>query len=326
MKIVVTGANGHVGVNLCDTLIKNGHFVRALSHENTNGIKHINTEIVKGDLLNKDSIMKLLDGMDIVFHLAAKISIRGDADGSVRNINVEGTKNILELARESQIKRFIHFSSIHAFHHGSPDESLDETSPLVGAGAFSYDRSKADGETLVKEASQDGFNAVILSPTAIIGPMDYEPSLMGKALLQLYHNQIPSLVPGGYNWVDVRDIVNASISAIERGRKGEKYLLGGHYHSLIDVASIIQKQTGRKTVRFVVPFWLAKVGLPFITAYSRISHADPLYTSESLKILEKSNKQISNLKARNELGFNPRPLDETIRDTFQWFKETGVIK
>ncbi|MCX6250714.1 MAG: NAD-dependent epimerase/dehydratase family protein [Bacteroidetes bacterium] len=325
MKIAVTGANGHVGVNLCDALINNGHFVRALSHKKDNGLKHIKAEIVTGDLLNKDSIRNFIDGSDIVFHLAAKISIRGDADGSVRKINVEGTKNILELSRESRVQRFIHFSSIHAFHHGPNDELLDENTPLVGEDAFSYDRSKADGEKIVNEAVKDGFNAVILSPTAIIGPMDYEPSLMGKALLQLYHNQIPSLVPGGYNWVDVRDVVNAAISAIDRGRTGEKYLLGGHYHNLREVASIIYKQTGKKIVQIVSPFWLAKVGLPFITAYSMLTKVDPLYTAESLKILEKSNKKISNLKARSELDFNPRPLEETIRDIFQWFKETGTI-
>lgn len=326
MIISVTGANGHVGINLCDTLIRQGHTVRALSHNHDSGLKRISVEIIKGDLLNKDSLRNLIPGSDVVFHLAAKISITGDKDGSVEQINVQGTKNAAEIAMESGVKRFVHFSSIHAFHHGPTDQLLDENQPLVGPEAFSYDRSKADGERIIVEAAKNGLNAVILSPTSIIGPMDFEPSLMGKALLQIYHHQIPSLVPGGYNWVDVRDVVRAAISAINKGASGGKYILAGHYHKLTEVAQLIQKHTGIKTTRIVSPFWLAKAGLPFITAYSKITGVEPLYTSESLKILKKSNKNISHSKASLELDFNPRSLDETIRDSFEWFRENGFIR
>lgn len=325
MIISVTGANGHVGTNLCDTLSRQGNTVRALAHNHEYGLKCIHCEIIKGDLLNKDSLRDLIRGTEVVFHLAAKISIKGDPDGFVRKINVEGTKNVADIARESGVKRFIHFSSIHAFHHGPTDQLLDENQRLVGPEAFSYDRSKADGERIIKEASDKGLNAVILSPTAIIGPMDFEPSLMGKALLQLYRNQIPSLVPGGYNWVDVRDVVQAAIAAITKGTPGGKYLLAGHYHTLTEVAQLIQKHTGRKTTRFVSPFWLAKAGLPFITAYSKIAGAEPLYTAESLQILMKSNKNISHTKASQELDFHPRSLDDTIRDSIEWFRQNGYI-
>ena|ERR1039457_4011836 len=325
MIISVTGANGHVGINLCDTLCRMGHSVKALSHKNDWGLKCIKVETVKGDVLNKESLRNLIDGSDVVFHLAAKISIKGDPDGSVRQINVQGTRNVAEIALDSGVKRFIHFSSIHAFHHGPTDEFLDETRKLVGQDAFNYDRSKADGERSIMEAVKNGLNAVILSPTAIIGPMDYEPSLMGKALLQIYRQQIPSLVPGGYNWVDVRDIVSAAVSAISKGTTGEKYLLAGHYHSLIEVSRLIEKHTGVKTTKMISPFWMAKIGLPFITAYSKISGVEPLYTSESLHILMKSNKNISHSKASRELGFNPRSLDETIRDSFEWFRQNGFI-
>jgi dihydroflavonol-4-reductase len=325
MIISVTGANGHVGVNLCDTLTRLGHTVRALSHNHDWGLKCLRCEIVKGDVLNKDSLLNLISGSDVVFHLAAKISIKGDPDESVRKINVDGTRNITEVAMETGVKRLIHFSSIHAFHHGPTDQLLDEDQPLVGPEAFAYDRSKADGERAVKEAANKGLNAVILNPTAIIGPMDYEPSLMGKALLQIYRRQIPSLVPGGYNWVDVRDVVRAAISAISKGNAGEKFLLSGHYHTLIEVAQLIQKHTGVKTTRMISPFWMAKAGLPFITAYSKIAGAEPLYTSESLQILMKSNKNISHLKASRELDFNPRSLDETIKDSFEWFSKYGLM-
>jgi dihydroflavonol-4-reductase len=326
MNIAVTGANGHVGINLCLALQEKGHFVRALNHKNDFGLKHINVESFKGDLLNKDSIKSFLLDIEVVVHLAAKISIKGDPDGSVHKINVEGTRNILDLARQSGIKRFIHFSSIHAFQQEPLDEVLDEMRPIVDSEGFAYDRSKAEGERMVLAAARDGFDTIVLCPTAIIGPVDYEPSLTGKAMLELYNHQIPALVPGGYNWVDVRDVADGCIAAIEKGRSGEKYLLSGQWRSLKDVTTLITKSTGMKTTRIVMPFWVAHLGLPFITFFSKIKGSEPLYTKESLQIIKNGNQHISSAKARNELGYHPRELEDTIKDLFLWFRENGSLK
>ncbi len=325
MIIAITGANGHVGVNLCKALVELGHEVRALVHKNTKGLEKLDVKIFKGDLLEKVSLIPFLDGAEIVFHLAAKISITGGSHGSVRAVNTEGTRFMVELSKELGIKRFIHFSSIHAFRQEPHDQILDETRPLVEDEALAYDRSKADGERIVMNAAKNGLDAFVLSPTAIVGPMDYEPSLTGKAFLQLYHNQIPALVPGGYNWVDVRDIVQAAIQSIKKGKKGEKYLLAGHWHSLPEVAGFIEEHTGKKIVRTVMPFWLAWIGLPFITLYSRFSGRTPLYTRESLEIIIKSSKNISHEKASRELGFTPRSLDETVQDVMKWFDVNGYL-
>jgi dihydroflavonol-4-reductase len=326
MQIAVTGANGHVGTNLCHALLEKGHHVRVLKHKNNFAIKNLAVEVIEGDLLVPETLKKFLAGIDVVFHLAAKISITGDPDGSVSMINVEGTRNLVNTAKAAGVRKFLHFSSIHAFQQSPYDRPLDETRPLVGPDAFSYDRSKAMGETIVREAAADGLDATILSPTAIIGPADYEPSLIGKALVQLYNGQIPALVPGGYNWIDVRDIVEAAINAIDKGRKGEKYLLAGQWRSIKDVSGLISKSTGKKTVKTEMPFWVARVGLPFITLYSKITGAEPLYTGESLTIIIHGNKNISNEKARRELGFNPRPLEQTIADCMKWFGENGYLK
>jgi dihydroflavonol-4-reductase len=325
MIISMTGANGHVGVNLCKALADQGHEVRALVHLNNKGLENLKVTQYKGDLLDRKSLLPFLTGAEIVFHLAARISITGDKEGIVRSINTEGTRNMVELAKECRVRRFIHFSSIHAFRHEPLEALLDENRPLVGEEAFAYDRSKADGERIVMDAARNGLDAFVLSPTAIIGPMDFEPSLMGKAFLQLYHGQIPALVPGGYNWVDVRDIVETSIRAIDKARKGEKYLLAGHFHSLPEVAAMIQKHTGKKIVSAVMPFWLAWTGLPFITLYSRISGRVPLYTRESLKIISTASKYISHEKAAAELGYAPRPMDKTVLDTMNWFAQNGYL-
>jgi dihydroflavonol-4-reductase len=325
MVIAITGANGHVGANLCKALLELGHEVRALVHKNTNGLDKLDVKLFKGDLQDKESLIPFIDGAEIVFHLAAKISINGDPHGFVRAINTEGTRLMIQLSKEFGIRRFIYFSSIHAFQQNPHDQVLDESRPLVGDEAFDYDRSKADGERIVLNAAKDGLDAFVLSPTAIIGPMDFEPSLMGKAFLQLYHHQIPALVPGGYNWVDVRDIVSAAIQSIEKGKTGQKYLLSGHWLSLPEVARLIEKHTGKNIVRTVMPFWLAWIGLPFITLYSRLSDRVPLYTRESLKIIINGSKQISHKKAELELGFVPRSMDESVRDVMKWFETNGYL-
>ncbi len=326
MIIAVTGANGHVGVNLCKALLAKGHQVKALTHQHNQGIKSLPLTVIRGDLLNKESLIPLLEGVDIVFHLAAKISITGDPDGMVARINTEGTKNMLAVAMQCNVKRFIHFSSIHAFRQHPLNEPLDENRPLVEDEGFAYDKSKAAGERAVMEAVKNGLDALVLSPTAIIGPDDYEPSLSGNAVIDIYNRKIPSLVPGGYDWVDVRDVVSAAIAAIEHGKTGEKYLLSGRWHSLQEFSRTISTCTGKKTVTTVLPMWIARTGLPFIQLYSKISETKPLYTSESLTIITEGNRQISNEKARRELGFNPRPLNDTIRDFIHWLIDNGSIK
>ncbi len=325
MKVAVTGANGHVGVNLCDALIRQGHQVRALTHQHNEFLSGIPVEQIRGDVMDPESLRTFMEGIDTVFHLAARISITGDRDGSVWKINAEGTRNMVEAARASGVRRFIHFSSIHAFSQQPHDQVLDETRPLVGNGGFAYDRSKATGERIVKEAAANGFNAVIVSPTAIIGPADPQPSLTGKAVLALIHRQIPALVHGGYNWVDVRDIVDGAIMASERGVKGEKYLLSGTWCSLPELSAMIARLSGAKTPTSVMPFWLARVGLPFITAYSKVTGSEPLYTGESLTIITEGSRMISNEKARKELNFHPRNLEITIGDLIHWFEEKGLI-
>lgn len=326
MVIAVSGANGHVGINLCRRLIENGHTVRTLVHRHDYALKYLDTEMVRGDLLNPEELGSFIDGAEVVFHLAAKISISGDKREYLKKINVEGTRNLVHQSIKAGVKRFIHFSSIHAISQSPYDQILDEKRALVGQGAFLYDRSKAEGEKIVLTAAKEGMDTFVLSPTAIIGPSDNEPSLTGQAFLQLFHKQIPALVPGGYNWVDVRDIVETAINSIKNGRSGEKYILSGSWHSLKEIAEMIEQITGQPTPRIEMPFWVARIGLPFISIFSKLTGGVPLYTSESLTIIKQSNKMISNEKARNELGFKPRPIRETIKDIFEWFEKEGYLK
>ncbi len=269
------------------------------------------------------SLKELADGAEVLIHLAASISINGDQH--VLDTNVVGTKNILDVVRSCRVKRLLHFSSIHAFVQQPRDQTLDEGRPLAVSDHNIYNQSKALAEELVLHAVASGLDAVIINPTSVMGPNDFKPSLIGQAIIQLYKGKIPALIPGGYDWVDVRDVVAGTISAIENGRTGQSYLLSGHFKTLPELYEQIIGIQGKDKKLPVIPFWLAEVGVPFLKAWARISGNRPLYTKESVEILKTSHANISSKKARKELGFESRPFNDTLRDTVKWFNENGYL-
>jgi dihydroflavonol-4-reductase len=325
MKIAVTGASGHVGANLVRTLLAEGHQVKALAHRNHSSFASLDIELVNGSVQDTESLRALCRDAEVVFHLAAVISIDGKKE-KLTQVNVKGTENLLSVIRESGVRRLVHFSSIHALSHAPLDRPMDESRPLMEHGPMWYEVTKSMGEKMVLEATRNGLDAVIINPTAILGPHDYKPSLVGQVLIRLYNGSLPALVPGGYNWVDVRDIVKGAISAMDKGRSGERYILAGNWVSVKDLARLVEKVTGRRTVRFTVPTLLAKAGVPFIKAYAGLTRQEPLYTFDSLRTLREVNKMISIEKARKELGYAPRDLEVTVRDTMEWYKANGTIR
>lgn len=325
MKAAVTGASGHIGNNICRRLLEEGIQVKALVRNDQRSLEGLNVELVKGDLLDDESLRRLLRDVDVVFHLAAVISIKGNSKGTLNDVNVEGTKRLANLCLNEQIKRFIHFSSIHALNQYPLDTVLTEENALVNHNAFAYDRSKSNAEKVILDLCEKGLNAVILNPTSVIGVHDYKPSLIGQAFLRIAGGKLPALIPGGSDWVDVRDVCQGAISAINKGRKGERYLLSGHWFSIEDLAEEIGKHSKKKKP-VKVSTTLAKLGLPFMSLYSKLSKTHPLYTKESLEILASSNKNISSQKAETELAYVKRPFSETIEDTFNWFKNNQMIR
>jgi dihydroflavonol-4-reductase len=219
----------------------------------------------------------------------------------------------------------VHFSSIHVFDPFPLDQSLDESRALVGVNASAYSQSKVLGEKIVMEAVAGGLNAVIITPTSIFGPNDHFPSLLGQAIIDIYNGNIPALVPGGYDFVDVRDIVKGTINAIDRGVSGEKYILSGTYLSIKELAKKIGLIGGVTAVQRVLPTWLLKALIPVFKLQSKLNHKPPLFTNESLKVLTESNPYVSSEKAKRELGYSVTPVDKSIKDTLAWFGENGFL-
>ncbi len=324
MLIAITGATGHVGAALCRALLAGGHTLKVLYRAKLTGLDGLKVTAIQGDIWNTDSLDQLMEGAEIVFHLAAKISIEGDPNGIVWRTNVEGVEQVVQACQRAKVRRLIHVSSIHAHEQSPQDQVLDESRPYVSDMAYAYDCSKAAGERVVLQAVEDGLDAVILNPTAILGPFDFGTSYTGEMLRDLFRGKLPAIVKGGFDWVDVRDVAQAAIAAMEKGRTGEKYLLGGAWKSIAQIAEITQAVSGQRAPRLVTPIWLAKIGVPFAWAYAWLTGTRPLYTLESLNILQHSCRHISHEKATRELWFNPRPLEETIRDYYDWVKEKKI--
>lgn len=325
MRVAVTGASGHVGNCLCRELIRKGNNVKALVHENEDDLVQMGTDIVRGDILDKSAVENLCRGAEVIYHLAAKISIDRNDRELVHSINVNGTQNVLDVLAGLNKPRLVHFSTIHTFKPFNSHAVLDESNPTVTHSSMNYENSKAEAERRVLKAASEGLNALVLNPTAIIGPYDYQPSLLGQALIKIYLNKLPMLVEGGYDFIDVRDVADAAIQAATRGKPGQKYILSGSWSSLRDLSLKIGEVTGRRTPGMVAPTLVAHVGLPFLQAWAKITRTHPLYTRESLEILKHAPRNISNSRARQELGLNPRPLEESLRDIFEWFNQNNLV-
>lgn len=315
-----------MGGNLVRRLLRGNYQIRALVHNNHSTLDGLEIEVVQGDILDPLSLDVFCKGLDVVFHLAGFISIGGDSMKQLYQINVEGTKNLVNACKKAGVKRFIHFSTIHAFETTPAGKILNEKRKLATKSSSPYEYTKAIAEKWVIEQQSEGFDVIVLNPTAIIGPNDYKPSLLGELFIKVCEGNLPALVPGGYNWVDVRDVCDGAISAITKGEGGEHYILSGHWKSVVDFVKMISKENGKEFKKPVVPFWAAQLGLPFIWLFSKISGSKPLYTFESIKILKFGNLKISNAKARKVLGYGPRPLIESVRGTLDWLQENQLIK
>ena len=211
MKIGVTGASGHIGTNLIRALDRAGYPVRVLQHKTDTGFHGFDLERCMGDLHRQDTLIPFCNGLDVVFHLAAVISIGDHLFETLYDTNVHGTKNLVNACRTNGVKKLIHFSSIHALNHYPLDVPMDETRDLALHAALAYERTKALAEEWVLSRQSKDFDVIVLNPTAVLGPNDFAPSLSGQFIIRLLKHQLPGLLKGGYNWVDVRDILRSHI-------------------------------------------------------------------------------------------------------------------
>lgn len=322
MTTVVTGASGHIGANLVRALLARGRRVRALCHRDHRGIDNLNIEIAHGDIEDPHSLQAAFQGADVVYHLAGRVSLTTHDRALVWRINVNGVGNVIEACRTAGVRRLVHFSSIHALTQEPLNIPVDERRPLVNdhSSELPYNRSKAAGERLVRAAIARGLNAVIINPTGIIGPWDFKPSHFGQALLSLAEHRLPALVDNGFDWTDARDVAEAAITAEEQSPPGSRYILSGHWASMVELAKIVESLTGTKPPRIILPVWLARIAAPVLHGYQHLTGRHTPFTPGALKAMD-ANRRVLHELATRELGYRPRPLPETIADTMRWYQD-----
>ncbi len=317
--VVVTGAAGHLGNVLVRELLNEGEQVRVLimQNEDISALKGLDIEYRVGDVRDVSTLEDAFAGAEKVFHVAGLIAIIPGKAHLLDEINVKGTRNVVEACIRAKVKRLIYTSSVHALADIPLGATIDENIPISPDLAVGdYGKSKAKATIEVLKGVERGLDAVVVCPAGVIGPFDFRPSRMGRVILSCLKKS-PNLCPkGAYNFVDVRDVARGEILAAKRGKTGEVYILSGEIINVADMEYTVKQLVGLPTRILEVPLSLCKAAASLVTWVSKLFRKEPVFTSESLYILQ-SNCNLSNEKAKKHLGF----IVDTIRDTIFWFKK-----
>ena len=319
--ILITGAGGHIGNVLAKYLYEKGHrdlrFL-AMEGEDISYIEPYASEVIRGDIRDMMTVRKAVTGCDFVFHLAGLVKISGVRKKLIYDINVGGTRNVVQACLEKDVKRLLYVSSVHALYEPKDDFVTEQLPTDVGTLKGHYARTKALATMEVLNGVQKGLDAVIVFPSGVIGPDDYKTSYTGNALDgYINSDKLQYFFDGAYDFVDVRDAVDGIYKAFRKGEKGQGYILSGSIASLEDFMKNVEAVTGKPVKKRKISRALVKLAAFFAPVYYAIVGKKPVLSKYSVEVLF-SNCHISHEKAKKKLGYSPRPLSETIRDIVHW--------
>jgi dihydroflavonol-4-reductase len=326
---VVTGASGLLGGNLVIELLERGHSVRA-TRRGTSKVAHLADlaiDWVTADLDDVGALTEAFLGADVVFHCAALVSVRRRPTPALVRANVDGTKHVLAAVRAANVKRLVHCSTVGAVglsddgapcteeqRWNFPEHDLDD----------GYVTTKHEAEELVRAAAAAGLDAVIANPSYMLGPLDARPS-SGKLIVNVISGKVPGRTPGWNNFVDVRDVAKGMLLVWQKGRAGERYILGGENLPYADVFDRIARIAGVKAPTWNIPRLLA-APLGWVgDLREAMSDAEPLINTMTVRYGYCKAFIFSSEKAERELGYTTRPIDDAIRDAIAWFRAHGML-
>jgi dihydroflavonol-4-reductase len=328
-QVFVTGASGFVGSAVVRALIGAGFAVRALVRPSSPRInlEGLDIGIHDGDMRDPAAVVHAARGARYVFHVAADYRLWARNPQDIVRNNVDGTRAVLKAAKAAGAERIVYTSSVATLKPSEADILGDETRPLAESEAIgSYKRSKVAAERLVESVIvDDGLPVVIVNPTAPVGPRDVRPTPTGRIMVEAASGRMPAFVDTGLNLVHVDDVAAGHVAALQHGRVGERYILGGENMTLADMLAKIARLGGRRPprVRLARP-------LVFPLAYAaeaaaRVTGREPFVTLDGLR-MAKNRMFFTSAKAERELGYRARPADAAIRDAVQWFHKMGYIR
>jgi len=330
MLYIVTGAAGHLGSVVTSMLNDQRKSVYALCLPDEKHLpKSDYIKIFTGDVCNIDSLTEIFESCKnksvTVIHCAGIVSIASKYNQKVYDVNVNGTKNIISLCEKYNIDKLIYISSVHAIPElpaGKIVKEVEHFSPNDVTGL--YAKTKAEATQCVLDYSKRGHKANIIHPSGIVGPGDFGRGHITQLVIDYYKGGLTSMINGGYNFVDVRDVALGILSCCDNGKNGECYILSGQYFKVHELLNLLHEITGKKKIKIILPLWFAKVTAPLSELYYMILRQPPLYTSYSIYTLH-TNANFSCEKAAKELGYTIRPMLQTLTDTVNWLKLNNRI-
>ena len=334
MTTLVTGATGFIGGNLARALAARDEAVRVLVRPTTNdlAIRDVKATRVIGDLLSPESLRQAVAGCETVYHCAANYSFWSRQREAIYRTNVQGTRNLLDAARAAGVRKVVFTSSVSTIGlpksgGGDPngplgDESMPpEPSHLIGH----YKQSKLQAEELALSYNHDNFQVVVVNPCAPVGEWDVKPTPTGRIPLDFARGRVPGYLDTGMNLVDVSDVAQGHILAMERGKPGERYILGNRNLTLLEVFHILGRITGRRPPRVRFPYWLI-LGIAYCDQWleSGLLRREPAIPVEGIKITRHP-MYVSSDKAIAELGLPQSPVETALEKAIRWFADYGYL-
>ena len=327
MSILITGATGFIGSHITRKLVERGENVKVLLRKTskTQNIEDLNIEKVYGDILDKESILKALQGCDTLYHSAGMVSFKRADYKKMEDINVTGARNVLSAAHESGLNKVLFTSSVAAIGPDSANNLITEkTEYKIYDKKIGYMNDKYDAEQVAHEYIAKGLPVTILNPSVVLGAGDIYLSSTASVLWYC-KKKFPGYMDGTFNIVDVDDVAEGHILAAERGNAGERYILGNKNVNVKEYFNMLEKVSGVKAPGIKIPYFAAYGTAYFIERI--IGKSFPNYTTMDLDSVRLSqfNWHVDCSKAINDLGFKQTPVEETLKRTVDWFKENGYL-
>jgi dihydroflavonol-4-reductase len=327
MTTLVTGASGFLGNHVARLLAERGEHVRVLlrATSQTRLLEGLAVERASGDLRDETSLAKALAGVRIVYHVAADYRLWARDPREIYESNVQGTRNLLEAAKRANVEKFVYTSTVGTIavpRHGAlPDENtITFIQEMIGA----YKRSKWLAEQEARQAAAAGLPVVIVNPTTPVGPGDAKPTPTGRIIVDFLNGRMPAYVDTGLNFVPVEDAAAGHLLAAERGRIGERYILGGENLTLKQALEILSRVSGRRAPRVRVPHVLALAAGYADAALSRLVGREPQIPLDGVR-MARHNMFVSTEKARAELGFVAEPIAAAFARAVRWYETSGYV-
>jgi dihydroflavonol-4-reductase len=326
--VLVTGASGFVGWHVARLLVDRGYPVRALVRAGSR-IDNLECERATGDLRDPESLARAATGCGLVFHVAADYRLWARHPEELYRSNVEGTRNLLDAARKAGVERVVYTSTVgcigipHGAAGGAPG---DEAAPVTLEDmAGDYKRSKFLAEQTALEFARGGLPVVIVNPTAPVGDHDVKPTPTGKIVLDFLNGDMPAFIDTGLNVVDARDVAAGHLLACERGRPGERYILGSENLTLAEILRKLARITGRKAPTVRLPYAVAYCAGACSTAWADLTGRPPRVPLDAVRMARKK-MWVTHEKARRELGFAPGPAEIALARAVEWFQGSWKLQ